>query len=304
MGAFEVSSAYLGNKLIQVITSAAHYSKIAFNHTFEEVIGDFGKKITETLKTLVEIAKQSPAHAMVALTAYFKKVDEEGMTLEDKLIGAAESLKNKVTKDSDPFGFRKAVDNFEQDLGDVLEEGQKNISQNINDQAAREREAKQRAEKTAKLQKDIFDRAFAPEEKPKAAPQPPKETTKDGLNIKRSKSVSESTQNKAARISNLATRMAVAHTEGFSGLTGLYQMQLQKSQGMAVGSQGAFAKDRSRLGVASGLQTGGLGAKRYTNPAREAARIAKEQKKDAREQIDVLRDVDKKLGLGLGLTAA
>jgi hypothetical protein len=55
------------------------------------------------------------------------------------------------------------------------------------------------------------------------------------------------------------------------------------------------------IGAGSKLKTGGLGTNRYTNPAREAARIAKEQKKDVRDQTDILRDVDKKLAQGLAV---
>ena len=63
-------------------------------------------------------------------------------------------------------------------------------------------------------------------------------------------------------------------------------LQGRKAQGIAVGAS-------------TSLSQNGMGVKRYTNPAREAARIAKEQKKDVRDQTEILRDVDKKLEQGL-----
>lgn len=54
---------------------------------------------------------------------------------------------------------------------------------------------------------------------------------------------------------------------GFTGLAGLAQMQIDKRSGLGPGSTNAFAQDRERLGLKSGLsgsllQTGGLGDRR------------------------------------------
>jgi hypothetical protein len=54
---------------------------------------------------------------------------------------------------------------------------------------------------------------------------------------------------------------------GFTGLAGLAQMQIDKRSGLGPGSNNAFAQDRERLGLKSGLsgsslQTGGLGDRR------------------------------------------
>ena len=298
IGAFKIAVAFLGNKMLEALRFAAHLSQVAFTHVFEKLSGNFGKRLMQGLREVAKIAILPPPLQIVEVTKKLKeglkKAGEDGMTLEEKLLAAKDALKDKVTKDPDPFGFGKAVADFKDDLDDVMRDGAEKVDQ---------KKAEEAAKKAAQAQKDIFDKAFEQGKTPTPSPEP-KQATEDGLNIKRSTSVSNTAQREASRISELATKMAGAHSQGFSGLAGLHQMQLQKAQAIAVGSQGVFAKDRERLGVASGLSTGGVGAKRYANPAREAARIAKEQKKDAREQIDVLRDVDKKLERGLGLTAA
>lgn len=56
-----------------------------------------------------------------------------------------------------------------------------------------------------------------------------------------------------------AMQMSTAAGAGFTGLAGLYGMQIERMAGIAPGANGVFARDRNRLGIASGLRTGGLG---------------------------------------------
>ena len=62
-----------------------------------------------------------------------------------------------------------------------------------------------------------------------------------------------------------------ARNGGFSGLAGLYTMQAEKASGgqIGMGSGSVFNNDRKRLGIKSGLQTGGLGATRKVGKEKE-----------------------------------
>ena len=56
-----------------------------------------------------------------------------------------------------------------------------------------------------------------------------------------------------------AMQMSTAAGAGFTGLASLHGMQLERMAGIGPGSNTTFARDRNRLGIASGLRTGGLG---------------------------------------------
>lgn len=73
-----------------------------------------------------------------------------------------------------------------------------------------------------------------------------------------------------------AMQMSTAAGAGFTGLAGLHGMQLERMAGIGPGSNTTFARDRARLGIASGLQTGGLGAVRKVG----AKADQKQQRKD------------------------
>ena len=79
----------------------------------------------------------------------------------------------------------------------------------------------------------------------------------------------ENSKNKALRpimpptpvsaMQSTAMKMSTAAGAGFTGLAGLYGMQIERMAGIAPGANGVFARDRNRLGIASGLNTGGIG---------------------------------------------
>jgi hypothetical protein len=73
-----------------------------------------------------------------------------------------------------------------------------------------------------------------------------------------------------------AMKMSTAAGAGFTGLAGLHGMQLERMAGIGPGSNTTFARDRKRLGIASGLQTGGLGAVRKVGAKAEQ----RQQRKD------------------------
>jgi tape measure domain-containing protein len=279
LGAMKVAAAFLGNKLVEAMRFAAHLGEVAFTYIFDKITGDFGRNLAKATRAALFPTYEELENGISSAV-------DSGMSLDEQMIAAADSFKQKVKTDADPFGFQYAVKQFQKSLDGVMQGGGK--------KAASESDLyeKELEEQRARIKRD---EEAAREAKNKATAEAARKQVQIAL-----------MQAEAARmgatplqVSQTATKMAESHKAGFTGLTGLYQMQMQKAQGIGVGETTRFAKDRSRLGIASGLQSGGIGSKRYINPAREAARIAKEQKKDTREQIEVLRDVDRKLGQGL-----
>jgi hypothetical protein len=68
--------------------------------------------------------------------------------------------------------------------------------------------------------------------------------------------------------------------------------------GQALGGDNAFSRDRARLGIASGLTTGGLGEKRRLNTSAND----KEEKKNLtlqEKQVSSLESIESKIGQAL-----
>jgi len=85
------------------------------------------------------------------------------------------------------------------------------------------------------------------------------------------------------------TKSAGLTSAGFAGLGGLAKMQEDRAAGIGPGTTGAFAGDRARLGIKSGLQTGSLGAKRKVGGDKENKKSEDLQEKQAGslESIDL-----------------
>jgi hypothetical protein len=79
--------------------------------------------------------------------------------------------------------------------------------------------------------------------------------------------------------SDMFARQKSSSSAGFGGLAGLYGMQTKRISGGKVGADSVFNKDRERLGVGSGLVTGGLGEKRRLNTSKDD--------KDAKKKISL-----------------
>jgi hypothetical protein len=75
---------------------------------------------------------------------------------------------------------------------------------------------------------------------------------------------------------------------GFGGLAGLYGMQVDRVGGGKLGANSAFNRDRERLGVGSGLVTGGLGEKRRLNTKQE-------KEKEPKEELGFLQSIDRNI---------
>jgi tape measure domain-containing protein len=67
--------------------------------------------------------------------------------------------------------------------------------------------------------------------------------------------------------------------------------------GAALGGDNVFAKDRARLGIASGLSSGGLGEKRKFGAGRDEQK--KKQEDYAKTQVGLLEDIDKNISAAL-----
>jgi len=79
-----------------------------------------------------------------------------------------------------------------------------------------------------------------------------------------------------------------ASKAGFGGLAGLYGMQVDRAGGGKVGANSAFNRDRERLGVGSGLVTGGLGEKRRLNTKQE-------KPQEPKEELGFLQSIDRNI---------
>jgi hypothetical protein len=67
--------------------------------------------------------------------------------------------------------------------------------------------------------------------------------------------------------------------------------------GAVFGGDNVFAKDRARLGLASGLSSGGLGETRKLGSLREEQK--KKQQDYAKTQVEILEDIDKNISAAL-----
>jgi len=277
MSAAKVVAAFFGNKMIEVIRIAAHLFKVAFSHVAEQVSGEFGETLKKEFLEIAKFAVMPPPLAIAKLTKKIKeglnKANEEGVTLEDKLLSAADALKNKVTKDPDPFGLQAEADAFKQALEGVMEKGKDKI-------ASRSESDEYDAELAAQKARVKRDEEMARAAKAQKAADLAK--INDFLTGSVPDHVSANMPLKADPRGQSEWQKLQSSFNAFDLLQG------RKAQGIAVGKS-------------TSLSQNGMGVKRYTNPAREAARIAKRQRRDVRDQTEILRDVDKKLGQGLAV---
>jgi len=99
----------------------------------------------------------------------------------------------------------------------------------------------------------------------------------------------------------LMDKVASHHAAGFSGLGGLAQMQLDKANGIGVGTTTSFAKDRARLGIGSGLTSGGIGAKRAVGRGKDEAEM-KRQAELAKSSEEHLMEIKETIGKSLSVS--
>jgi len=268
LGAMKIVGAFLGNQLLKVIRLAAHFAEVAFNFVFEKISGQFGQKLEDNLLEVAKIAILPPPLQIAKMAEKIKgglqKASEDGMTLEDKLLEAKDALKNKVLKDPDPFGFNSAVDDFKQNLDSVMFAGAAKIETGSKQDAPSDKTGPTLtgnghgmvlADSAAgRALQATFENPFAKNKQvgPIMPPTP------------------------VSPMQATAMQMSTAAGAGFTGLAGLHGMQLERMAGIAPGSNTTFSRDRARLGIASGLQTGGLGAVRKVG----AKADQKQQRKD------------------------
>lgn len=278
LSAAKVVAAFLGNKMLEAIKLSASLFEVAFLHVSSKITGKFGEDLVKAAKDSAEVmffvvtGQVGKAMAKIQI-ATGKTLGEGAKTLEDKMMAAQKAFKDKVTKDDDPFGFKKATEDLDKAMSDIMAKGKDKI-------AARSESDEYDAELAAQKARVKRD-----EEMPKAAKaQKAADQAKinDFLTGAVPDHVSANMPLKVDPRGQSAFQKLQSSTSAFDLLQG------RKAQGIAVGAS-------------TSLSQNGMGVKRYTNPAREAARIAKEQKKNVRDQTDILRDVDKKLAQGLAV---
>ena len=81
------------------------------------------------------------------------------------------------------------------------------------------------------------------------------------------------------------------------GMTNAAKYRMFGEAGAALGGDNVFAKDRARLGLASGLSSGGLGEKRKFGAGRDEQK--KKQEDYAKTQVGLLEDIDKNISAAL-----
>lgn len=256
LSAAKVVAAFLGNKMIEAIRLSAQLFEVAFNHVSSKITQRFGDHLIKASKDAAEVmfflttGKIGQAMAKIQI-ATGKTMGEQAKTLEDKMMAAQKAFKDKITKDDDPFGFKKAAEDLDNAMSDIMAKGKDKIA--------------------SRSESDEYDAELAAQK----------------ARVKRDEEI--------AKAASPGGRVFAKATEGPSRFATPRTLTPSRD-----GLSSALTR-YATIGAGSKLQTGGLGTKRYTNPAREAARIAKEQKKDVRDQTDILRDVDKKLAQGLAV---
>lgn len=276
MSAAKVVAAFLGNKMVEAIRLSASLFEVAYNHMTTKIAAKYVDRIGQAVKDGAEIqffamTGQFGKAMMKMQIATGKTAGEQAKTLEDKMMAAQKAFKDKITKDDDPFGFKKAAEDLDKAMSDIMAKGKDKIaSRSESDEYDSELAAQK-----ARVKRDEAMEAAAKAQK--AADQ--KEIA-EFLKGTEQPHVSANMPLKADPRGQSAFQKLQGSTNAYDLLQG------RKAQGIAVGKM-------------TSLSQNGMGVKRYTNPAREAARIAKEQKKDTRDQTEILRDVDKKLAQGL-----
>jgi len=271
-----VVATFLGNKMIEAIRLSASLFEVAFLHVSGKITGRFGEQLIKAAKDAAEImffittGKISQAMAKIQI-ATGKTLGEGAKTLEDKMLAAQKAFKDKLTKDDDPLGFKQATEDLDKAMSGIIAKGKDKL-------ASRSESDEYDAELAAQKARVKRDEAMAAAAKAqKSADQ---------------KEIAEFLKGSApphvsANMPLKADPRGQSAFQKLQGSTNAYDLlQGRKAQGIAVGKS-------------TSLSQNGMGVKRYTNPAREAARIAKEQKRDTRDQTEILRDVDKKLEQGL-----
>ncbi len=276
--AAKVVAAFLGNKIVEAIRLSASLFEVAFNHMTTKIATEYLERIGQAAKDAGEIwffaMTGRIGQAMMKLQlATGKTAGEQAKTLEDKMMAAQKAFKDKITKDDDPFGFQKAAEDLDKAMSDIMAKGKDKI-------ASRSESDEYDAELAAQKARVKRDEEMARAAKAQKAADLAK--INDFLTGSVPDHVSANMPLKKDPKGQSAFQKLQASTSAFDLLQG------RKAQGIAVGAS-------------TSLSQNGMGVKRYTNPAREAARIAKEQKKDVRDQTEILRDVDKKLEQGLAV---
>lgn len=268
---------------------------------FDVAARHFGNAIVKVFKEL------GPVLAQILTDSIFKAANEVGKAIADMwpdgaffngalMLGSKPDVSEdeqselkkgfnlKKESSGDFFGAQSAQTNLRDAFNDILEKGAKKLAglpsgkSPESDEYESERLAQKRrvAEDMAKMAALALPKDYhAPTPGLVTGPVKPKyigETASDA---------------QKARTKSIALREG-----GFSGLAGLAAMQADRAGGVEVGTNSIFAKDRKRLGIASGLSSGGLGAsKRVGEAAEEKAKAREDKLVNTNEKLDKSNEI-------------
>jgi len=130
---------------------------------------------------------------------------------------------------------------------------------------------------------------------------PPSEALENAAE-KTAEQIAEAATNAATSAATGSGRPALNSNATFKGLDELARMNAGGPRafgaaGEALGGDNVFAKDRARLGIASGLSTGGLGEKRKFGAGRDDQK--KKQEAYAAKQVSLLEDIETNISAAL-----
>lgn len=290
---FEVAGDFLGNKLVDVFTRVVSYLGEKMDGRLEGVTERFFKAWAKGLALSFKMMI-NPIEIAKAIESGFAAFENLGAKISD---GIVEGLARE-----DVFGLEESTNSLKELFKDIVktgEEKQKNDS-----------EAPKPVKDKPKSEPIVDGKVFAKSTEGRAleatfagASQGPQIFSDAALKrqAEAKQREMEREMEKAMQISQTATQMVGHHQAGFTGLAGASRMQLQRMTGVGVGTTGAFAQDRARLGIGSGLTTGGLGEKRAVGRGKDEAEM-KRQAEMAKSSEEHLMEIKETIGKSLSVS--
>jgi tape measure domain-containing protein len=271
----KVVAAFMGNQLVKTIKMAATLAEIAFNFVLKKVTEKWGDDLKKTLLAVASIATKPVWVQVRELKKLLNsQAEDSGETLGDKMAQGMKDFAEKMKSDEDPFGLNDALKNLRTSLSDIVDKGKEELNDAAGNQGGNGKSATDRngAIRKDSLKGDRLQKTFGSPGDDFVGP-------------------SRDLMNKPAV--HISPHIALKKNPALMGA--FDKLQAQKAAGIGVGTATSFAKDRERLGIASGLRTGGIGDVKAVG-AKAGAAIAKkdgtvETTNDRLgEQIDLMKE--------------
>lgn len=270
---FDVAVAYLGNGLAKVFQEAARMWGDDMMSALDDFIFSFKERFSRGVKDGLKTAftsKLGPLGFAKAVDDSFGKMENVGFNLADAAISRIEQNKDIFNLDEKTENLNKVLAKW---MGYEEHGPPKPSPQPGSAAAAMDWEAAENGQKKHKgspiLALDI------------PTPMTDKQIALSQWGMKASAAMSDP-------------------RGAFKGLASHALMQQESIMGIGPGKNNAFARDRRRLGIGSGLSTGGLGAKRAVGRTKDEAEL-KRQTELAKSSEEHLMDIKEKIGKSLSV---